>query len=561
MHPLLAIFPLAALILLMTLPLRRLRLPLRAEHALPLAAALALAAHLLDRAIAPPPPSAPPPLLIPLLARIIEGLLASLTPLAIVFGAILLFATLQASGAMAALTNWLRRLSPDPLMQVVLIGWAFSYLVEGLSGFGTPAALAAPILVGLGFPAVRVAAATLVMNTVPVVFGAVGTPIWFGLGQLALSDAELRRIAIDAATVQLAAGPVIALLALRLLFPWRDIRRRLAPVLLVVAATVGASFLVARVSVEFPSIVGGLCGMAAAIFAARTIAGRAEGSDSSAHDPAATPPSGPSVLRSAIPLLATVLILAVTRLEPLGLRALLTAESPAATARLGVVGDFSVSPALVVQLQNILGTDIDWSMPLLYVPFILPFVVVALLSAPLLRLSPSGVARVWSQTLHRLLRPAIALAGALVLVKLMMHGGTDAPVMVIGHTMARAVSAVHRDLWLAAAPLLGALGSFFSGSATVSNLTFAPVQDAIAAQLALDRTTVLAMQTTGGAMGNMVCIHNIVAVAAVLGLTRPPRRRQAPAEAARDPVVAILRLTIGPLAVYAAIAAAAAWLL
>src|SRR5690606_30685728 len=97
------------------------------------------------------------------------------------------------------------------------------------------------------------------------------------------------------------------------------------------------------------------------------------------------------------------------------------------------------------------------------------------------------------------------------------------------------------------------------------NLTFAPVQAAIAERLALDRSTVLAMQTTGAAMGNMVCIHNIVAVAAVLGLTqrrrRDPADAPAPAEPARDPVVSILMLTVGPLAVYAALAAAAAWLL
>jgi lactate permease len=103
------------------------------------------------------------------------------------------------------------------------------------------------------------------------------------------------------------------------------------------------------------------------------------------------------------------------------------------------------------------------------------------------------------------------------------------------------------------APLLGALGSFFSGSATVSNLTFGPVQHAIAERLGLDPIRVLAMQTAGAAMGNMVCIHNIVAVAAVLGVRRAAADEGA--TSAADPSGSILRLTIGPMLVYALCAA------
>ena len=103
------------------------------------------------------------------------------------------------------------------------------------------------------------------------------------------------------------------------------------------------------------------------------------------------------------------------------------------------------------------------------------------------------------------------------------------------------------------APLLGALGAFFSGSNTVSNLTFAPIQAAIAGTLGLDGATVLALQSAGGAMGNMVCIHNIVAVGEVLGLSETRGADRGPGA-----VASVLRLTIGPLLVYAVIAAAVA---
>jgi lactate permease len=81
-----------------------------------------------------------------------------------------------------------------------------------------------------------------------------------------------------------------------------------------------------------------------------------------------------------------------------------------------------------------------------------------------------------------------------------------------------ALAAGAGGLWIYFAGFLGALGSFFSGSNTISNLTFGPIQLRIAQDLGVSLTTMLALQTVGAAMGNMVAIHNIVAVCAVLGL-------------------------------------------
>jgi lactate permease len=402
------------------------------------------------------------------------------------------------------------------------------------------------------------------MNTVPVVFGAVGMPIWFGLGEIDLTADELRAAAMTASVVQCAAAPIVVAFALQMLFPWRALRARLLAIGAVIVATVGASTITALFSLEFPTIVGGVCGVIAAFAIGRRI-------NSSAASGVGTPPIEPSDLplwRAAFPLVATVALLAVTRIEPLGLRGLLTAETPAATVQLGPVGEFSVSAALVARLDDILGTDIAWSMPMLYVPFIIPFVVVVMLSAPLLRLSARRTVVVARDAATSLLLPAVALAGALVFVKLMMHGGDAAPVVTIGRALADGVAAVHGPLWLGAAPLVGALGSFFSGSATVSNLTFAPVQVEIAQQLNLETTCVLGLQAIGAAMGNMVCVHNIVAVAAVLGLTsaanrQPNHARDDEAGASvssrvDDPVAAILRLNALPLAAFALVAAVTA---
>ncbi|MCE7975300.1 MAG: L-lactate permease [Leptolyngbya sp. PLA1] len=545
----LAILPIALLVAAMTLTWPRRWLPLPAHIALPGVAVLAYALRFTQ------PDDAASAIIH---AAAVDGVLSSLTPLAIVFGAVLLFKTMETSGAMAVLATRLRELTPDRIAQLMLVGWAFSFLLEGLSGFGTPAALAAPILVGLGFPAIRVAAMCLIMNSVPVSFGAVGTPTWFGLSGVDLAAGELGEIGWRTALVHAAAAPFITLLALRVIAPWAQIRRRLAFVLLVVAASVVPYVLAARFNVEFPSIVGGLAGLIGAAVLVKWRVGLPSTAEPSALPAAATGVPAPpidaapmSLPRAIMPLAATVLLLAVTRIDVLGLKVLLNSDAAAASADIPGLGQAWISPMLVIGLRGILGTDADWRMPLLYVPFILPFVVVSLAAIPVLTMPRAAARSAWAETFRRLGRPAIALAGALVLAKVMTAGGGQSPVTQIGLALAGAAGRT----WPFFAPLLGALGSFFSGSNTVSNLTFAPIQATIADTLGLDRTTVLALQSAGGAMGNMVCIHNIVAVGAVLGIseTRPVERGHGEGGGA---VASILRLTIGPLAVYAVIAAA-----
>jgi lactate permease len=75
-------------------------------------------------------------------------------------------------------------ISPDRRVQTIIIAFLFGAFIEGSAGFGTPAAIAALLLLGLGFPALAAVCACLMLNSIPVTFGAVGTPIWFGLKNL-----------------------------------------------------------------------------------------------------------------------------------------------------------------------------------------------------------------------------------------------------------------------------------------------------------------------------------------------------------------------------------------
>ena len=148
-----------------------------------------------------------------------------------------------------------------------------------------------------------------------------------------------------------------------------------------------------------------------------------------------------------------------------------------------------------------------------------------------------------SESYDRMKKPILALLGALVMVKLMMVGGEKSSVMLIGSAFAGATG----ERWQFFASYLGAVGSFFSGSATISNLTFSGIQNSIAQNLGLDRTIVLSAQSVGGAMGNMVSINNIVAVCSILGIINKEG--------------AILKKTFLPTILYGVIAAIAAYIL
>ena len=115
---------------------------------------------------------------------------------------------------------------------------------------------------------------------------------------------------------------------------------------------------------------------------------------------------------------------------------------------------------------------------------------------------------------QRLVNPAIALLGALVLVQLLISVDKAAPAFILGTVL----SDWFKEGFVVISPLLGALGSFFSGSTTVSNLTFGEIQAIAAESIGTSETTMLALQAVGGSAGNGVCLNNIIAACAIVGL-------------------------------------------
>ena len=114
-------------------------------------------------------------------AASIQGLFLTFDLLFIIFGAILLLHTLERSGGVAAIRRSFHGVSDDRRVQTVIVAWLFGSFIEGAAGFGTPAAVAAPLLVALGFPAAGAVMLGMMVQSTAVTFGAVGTPVLVGV--------------------------------------------------------------------------------------------------------------------------------------------------------------------------------------------------------------------------------------------------------------------------------------------------------------------------------------------------------------------------------------------
>src|SRR5699024_96366 len=121
-------------------------------------------------------------------ASILQGTHKALTIVFILFRAIVLLNTRRNTGAVARINQGFRGMSGDMRVQVIIVAFLFGSLIEGASGFGTPAAVTGPLMFALGFNPLAAATLALVADSSAVPFGAVGTPVHVGLSNLPNAD-------------------------------------------------------------------------------------------------------------------------------------------------------------------------------------------------------------------------------------------------------------------------------------------------------------------------------------------------------------------------------------
>ena len=450
-------------------------------------------------------------------AYTVYGVLKAVDLLLIVAGAIFLQNTLKKAGLMDVIRSGFQTISPDPRIQAIIIGYLVGAFIEGSAGFGTPAALAAPLLVGLGFPAVPACVVSLISNSTPVPFAAAGTPTLTTISNMAdqltasgVGQEWFTREVTHKVCVYLGVGglvvPILLVAVLVLCFGEREQRLRrileMVPFSLLAALTflVPYYLLGTFLGPEFASIVGAIAGMFLTVLAARfhilvpKHRWRFRTDAATPQTDLGTPPTTGQFFLAWTPYLAIAVLLFVTRVDVFGLKDILK--------------------GIYIPIHNILGVDgLNLDFQWAYNPGIFPFGVIALVTALVRRVPGRETAQVARDTGRQLANLTVALIAGVAMVQLMMHSGEngsglDSMLSQISQLMVNLVGAAFPYM----SPVIGIFGAFVSGSCTVSSTLFGPLQYETAELLGLSTTTIVALQLTGGALGNMICINNVVAV-------------------------------------------------
>lgn len=468
------------------------------------------------------------------LASTLQGLLLTVSILWIIFGAILLLNTLKHSGGITAIRKGFSGISPDRRVQAIIVAWLFGCFIEGASGFGTPAAVAAPLLVALGFPALAAVVVGMMIQSTPVSFGAVGTPIVVGvtggidragitdtLGGSASDWAEYFRLVVsEVAIIHGLVGMLMPLIMVVIMVRFFGANRSWKEGLSITpfALFAGVSFVVPYVLAgvllgpEFPSMIGAMVGLAIVVPAARR--GFLIPRDTWDFAPSTAWPDewigklevkmddiagkAPiSTMMGWVPYVLLAVFLVASRvIEPLK--------------------DFLTSVA--ISWNDILGEGISGSIQPLYLPGGILLLVV-LVTALLHRMKFSELKDAFTDSSRTLLGAGFVLLFTIPMVRILINSGVnEADLVSMPVAMARLVANGVGDIYPLFAPAVGALGAFIAGSNTVSNLMLSDFQFNIANQLGVSTALMVALQAVGAAAGNMIAIHNVVAASATVGL-------------------------------------------
>ncbi|PTX60327.1 lactate permease [Melghirimyces profundicolus] len=462
-------------------------------------------------------------------AATVNGLVVTVQLLYIIFGAILLLNTLRESGGLKTIRQGFTDITPDRRIQVIIIAWLFGSFIEGSAGFGTPAAVAVPLLVGLGFPAMAAVVAGMVIQSTPVSFGALGTPILVGV-QTGLSadpnltsdlPAYVSMVGGKVAILHALTGTLVPLLVVGIMTRFFGKHRSFSEGVKVwkfalfaaLAMTVPYVLVANLLGPEFPSLIGALIGLAVVVFAAKRgflMPPEEEHWDFEPKEKWNPEWSGSIQIKDAdgvremgmfrawAPYLLIALFLVVTRLKALPFLEWLQAWK--------------------IEFPNLFGTDISASLQPLYIPGTI-FLAVSLITYFLHGMNAANYGRAWGSSGKALVSASTALVFTVPMVQVFINsGGGGAGFDAMPVALADGVAAVAGEYWPFFSTFIGGLGAFVAGSNTVSNMMFSLFQYNVGANISVDPSWIVALQAVGGAAGNMICVHNVVAASSTVGL-------------------------------------------
>lgn len=416
----------------------------------------------------------------PLFASYGKGIFTAVDILLIIFGAIFFLGILKELKVIDNISSYLSSISKDYRVQVVLIAWFFECFIEGTAGFGTPAAIAVPLLIGLGLPPIRALVVGLLGNSIPGIFGAAGTPIRVGFSNLGVAN-----IPHYAALFNMV-GFLVPVFMLWIITAGRENRKKeflegLPFALWSGILFVGFSFLSLKLfGQEFPSILGSLVGLVVAIITIKLGIFTPRNKISLIENKENTRTM--SAIKSFLPyiILVVALILGKIILGKIGY-----------PIGIGFKHNFNLfNPGLVFILVSVI-ISLFWKVKKITI-------------SNSIKLAIKGAAI-----------PFLVIASMLAMVEIMKNSGQNLSGLPSAiNIIARAIETNALPFF---APFAGAFGALLTGSVTASSVMFGALFNTTAISIGFSQSIILALLVVGGGIGNMVALADILTAEAVIG--------------------------------------------
>jgi L-lactate transport len=440
-----------------------------------------------------------------MLSSVAYGAAYGLFPIGwVVFWAILLYRITVTTGKLEIIKSSIGNLAGDRRLQALLIAFAFGAFIEGCAGFGTPVALAAAMLAGLGFSPFYAAGICLLANTAPVAFGSIGIPV---LTLAGITGLDLMKLSSAVGRICAPVSLIVPSYLIVVMNGWNGWRGVMPAALLCGISFASIQYLVSNfVGPQLTDIIGSLAALCALVVLLRFW----QPKDSLSPKHSGTVHAMPKRYSPGEILLAW---------SPYLLLVLFVLSWGQQSAR-EMLNSFTVQilwPGLHNHVQRIA--------PLVAEPSPYPAVftlnwmsasgsacmLACLMSLLVLRVRPLEALRVFTATCRQLFLSMVTIAAVLALAFLMNYAGAT---VTLG--LAFAATGVLFPFFSA---ILGWLGVFLTGSDTSANALFGNLQVVTAGRLGLDAVLMAASNSSGGVMGKMISLQSIAVAAAATGMS------------------------------------------
>ncbi|MFA5098721.1 MAG: L-lactate permease [Candidatus Paceibacterota bacterium] len=421
-----------------------------------------------------------------LLSSYIKGFFVAFDIFIIIFGAIFFLGILKDLNVIKNISYYLEHFSKDYRVQIIILAWFFENFIEGTAGFGTPVAVVAPLLVGLGLPVIKALVVALLGNSASVVFGAAGAPIRIGFAGLDISSVPYISSLINCV------GFIVPVFMLWIITSGRVNEKKeffggLGFAIWSGIAFVAPSVLVAAfMGQEFPSIIGSIIGLLLVMFSTKLNIFKPKDVLSL---------RGEEKIEKTMPAFKAFL--------PYGLLIVFLI--------LGKIflGNSSVNISLIINhVFNLFNPGFA-------------FIIAGLITAFIWRRKKEILSFSMANALKGAVGPFLVIVSMSAFVQLMINSSQNYSGLPAAITL---VAKAFETSWLPFfAPFIGAFGAFITGSATVSNIMFGNFFSVAGQALGFSVAVILSLGVVGGSAGNMIALADMLSGEAVVGVKNKER--------------------------------------